>query len=548
MAIKSKTFTWSKSIGGYAAPSPNKWSDTKTFPLPDDYVSGGRISNGDYSCEIINSFGTRQVKITGSEKPYYDDITTSYTDTEWVYGPTKTYVDYCGNGPIASGDRLISKRTLPDGRCEWQYQEQEQREVTKYRTTYRGTAHYRAEFVYETYAGPSAPSWINCDYELRPGDKNKISWASVSVSGKSISYEVYAYLGSSSNEQKIYTGTGTTCEHVIPDGVTSVFYRVKAYDGQYYSSPTQSKTVSVIPNSGPVISGRDEDLGVKNSGFSVTVQVIDPDKDPVTVYYYVNGLLINTFFNAPQGSDIKCSVSDKVLLDTAVNKVCTLEIKAEDNKGNVAFRRYTFKRTNVAPEIAVGSTDLGFVREKLSIPITVTDKDGDDINLVVKLNGVTKATRKMSSGEKFVFNLPHDDFIRLEPDEVLHHTVLITATDTNGASTNEKVIFNRACDRLEVKAKFNSDKLDAVVERLFITMRWLVAEGAEPTIRVCNNANDTNPTWEDMTKNILDRADCILTNSRKTSSKWAIGVWITINIGKSRTMSWLSSIGGAIKK
>lgn len=491
MAMKSKTYTWTRTIGPSEQYINESAYGTQIFDLPDDYASGGKVENRSDSFRILPGG-----KIEFSSQAYVHN-----------------------SGYFQGGKEY-----------------------------FQGRAEFKVTFIYENYAGPSAPSWINCDSNLRAGETNSVSWASVSVAGKNIGYELYAYLNGSQNEQKVYSGTNTSFKHVIPDGVTSVFYRVKAYDGQYYSSPTQSKTVNVIPNSGPVISGRDEDLGVKNSGFSVTVQVTDPDKDPVTVYYYVNGLLINTFLNAPQGSDIKCSVSDKVLLDTAVNKVCTLEIKAEDNKGNVAFRRYTFKRTNVAPEISVGSTDLGFVREKLSIPITVTDKDGDDINLVVKLNGVTKATRKMSSGEKFVFNLLHDDFIRLEPDEVLHHTVLITATDTNGASTNEKVIFNRACDRLEVKAKFNSDKLDAVVERLFITMRWLVAEGAVPTIKVCNNANDANPTWEDMTQNILDRADCILTNSRKTSSKWAIGVWITIKKGNSRTMSWLSSIGGAIKK
>lgn len=542
MAQATKSFTWSDGQTGLTSRPSTRKTGTRTFSLPSDYVSGGTSSGGTHSI----SLDRKSITFTSSAYPQVSERKEPYQVKETVWGPIITYIDYAGNGPLASGDRLVSKRTLPDGRVEWKYQEQTTQTVTKYRSIYTAIYYYTVRFTYETNAAPPAPSWIEGGSNLTAEKLNTITWASVSdADGDSVSYELIVQYGQSTSEISLYKGTNTTFQHTLPLNAEQVKYSVRATDGKDFSEYTSTSLIPVSSNAGPVITGQDTDLGVKNVAFTYTYRVTDPDGDPVIITESLNGVTFNTLNNAPQNTDLVCRITGDQLKNLSTNSSNTLEIKASDSKGNTTYRRLVFSRTNVAPEIVLTSTALGNVTGSLTLPITFNDADGDNMDITVSLNAEELLKQNVKNGTKINFTIAKEKFLRIEPGVV--QNLVIRAVDPTGASTSKRVTFTRVVNRVEIKAKYTSTNLDAVVNSLFVTIRWLVAEGAVPTVMLCNNANDANPAWEDCTKSILDRTDCILVNNTKTAATWAIGVWIKIERGTSKDISWISSIGGAIK-
>ena len=98
---------------------------TASYNIPDGYYAmynGRRLTgSGTVSKSVSYSCSSSRYKVR---------------DEEWGWSPTRTYTDNCGNGPIASGDRLISKTVLSDGRCQWRYQEQVKIRDAEYETRY----------------------------------------------------------------------------------------------------------------------------------------------------------------------------------------------------------------------------------------------------------------------------------------------------------------------------------------------------------------------------------------------------------------------------
>ena len=57
----------------------------------------------------------------------------------------------------------------------------------------------------------------------------------------------------------------------------------------------------------------------------------------------------------------------------------------------------------------------------------------------------------------------------------------------------------------------------------------------------CNNANDTNPAWEDVTDSLEKIYN--FKNASKTASTWAIGVKVEVVRGKDAGDSYIDAIG-----
>ncbi len=152
----------------------------------------------------------------------------------------------------------------------------------------------------------------------------------------------------------------------------------------------------------------------------------------------------------------------------------------------------------------------------------------------------------MDNGEySGTITLEHKEFVKLKPKT--SHVARIEAVDINGGKTVKNIYFTRVVNKLHVIGKFRSDKLDAVVSNLYLSLLWEVANGAIPTVRVCNNADDVAPVWEDCTQAVLNRVPFVLANKNKTAENWAIGLEVIIKRGTSTGISWFKSAGGAIK-
>lgn len=296
-------------------------------------------------------------------------------------------------------------------------------------------------------------------------------------------------------------------------------------------------------NSAPIISGKDTDLGFKNSPFTIVYTVKDPNGDKVNVVEKVNDHIIKNITNIGEDEQ-SITITAEMLSTYTINETNTIEIEAKDNKNAVAYRRFTFKRSNFAPVISGADGDIGRRDKELTYTYSATDEEKDAIKMEVFLDDTLVVPEfDAEDNKEYVYELKGFDFLKLPFGK---HTLKIVATDSNGLSSTRLVSFTRFADRLIMQLKTPRDT-DVAAKKVLVIPGWFVAPGATGKVEVCNNAYDDNPTWEDATVVTNDGRAFHFLNTTKTAEKWGVNIRLTIEKGKATAYSYIKSIGGSIE-
>lgn len=284
------------------------------------------------------------------------------------------------------------------------------------------------------------------------------------------------------------------------------------------ASATRTFTFTRV-NAAPTISGTDQNLGDKNRGFQITYQVNDADNDALTVTEKLNGAVIRTLNNPPKNQNITLDFTDQQLYTLPLNSTNTLVIEAKDPAGAIAYRTYTFRRTNTAPLISGVDENLGLITEPFSRNYSVTDAEGDTVVVQEKIDGNLIRSYVATLGSTNTVALPLDVWFTLPNG---HHVLTVEATDANVATTVRSFSF----EKNEMKIKFellHPFETDARATKILVTPSW-ETEGAEIKVEACNNAFDANPTWENITAQVIINRVFNFTNTVKTADKWGVNI------------------------
>ena len=297
-------------------------------------------------------------------------------------------------------------------------------------------------------------------------------------------------------------------------------------------------------NTAPIISGRDEDLGGKSLGFTINYDITDPDGDEVDVTISLNDEELSNITTTSKNGLTFTLNDDKVKALTIGDKY-TITIKVDDRKGGIAYRRYTFTKTNSVPVISGNNKDLGEKSETFSHTFSVTDYEKDPIAFRVKLdNKVIKEVEKASDGKKYTAEISHEDFIRLSYGE---HKITIEAWDNiNKDKIQKRVLtFTRVSSGLDVEIKVTTSKVQP--KKIIAVPHGIFAPDATLQVLVCNNYLDAEPTWEEATEmSNLARAYAF-ENTAKEGDEWAIGIKVLITDGESGEVSILKGVKGGFE-
>lgn len=297
-------------------------------------------------------------------------------------------------------------------------------------------------------------------------------------------------------------------------------------------------------NTAPVISGTDADLGPKSTGFSVSYRVDDKDADSVSVRISLDSKEMASISDA-QGKDLRFTLDEAKVRELEIGKTYTITIKADDGKGGVAYRRYSFTKVNTPPIISGVDKDLGKVKDPVTIKFSVSDVEKDKIYFSLLLDGKEVMSQEGAvDGKEYSYKIDHDTFIRLTYGK--HELMLLAWDDEN---LDKKVIrkfsFERISGGLDVEVKLaeydtKPKKIVAVPHGDFIDAKTF-------QVLACNNYLDAKPTWEDITNMSKIARAFSFTNTTKTASKWALGVRVIIENGKADVSSVLRGIKGGIE-
>lgn len=296
-----------------------------------------------------------------------------------------------------------------------------------------------------------------------------------------------------------------------------------------------------IANQEPTISGKDENLGGKTSPFAKSFTVNDSDTgQSLDVKVKLNGVQISSISNATRGQDYTVDIDQKTFDSLDVGKVNTIEISVNDGQGATAVRRWTFTRTNSNPIVKMVNTNLGAQNKTFDINFNATDPDGDPITSKVFVDDIQVMDLGSINPGDISKKLSKVDFAKIKNG---NHKLRVEVTDDKGAKGFGYSNFSKNLTYAWYKLtkEVDSEPAEVIVQNLLEPAGG--AEGTIISIKVCNNALDSSPTWEEVPKD-LNGQRYNFKNSSKTADKWAVGVWVRIDRGTAKTdTSWFGFVG-----
>lgn len=296
-------------------------------------------------------------------------------------------------------------------------------------------------------------------------------------------------------------------------------------------------------NSAPTISGKDENLGAKNTAFSYTYTVTDRESDNIDVIEKVNGEVIRVLNNATLGSEYRITITDEQIRKLELNASNTIEIEATDGTATT-FRRVTFIRNNMPPIISDKDKDLGEVTNSLEYSWSATDPEKDKMTAVIYLDDrILKDRFALAEGTNQTVKIDGQAMQKLSRGK---HTIRIVVDDDKGFSSSRTLTFTRVVDRLVMKLAGNGIETNGLAKRVLISTAGVyVAKGADVKYEVCNNSFDDSPTWEDATAMTMANKAFNFTNKDKVAEKAGVDIRVTISRGDAKGQSYISAIGGS---
>ncbi|MDU5083558.1 MAG: hypothetical protein E6231_20035, partial [Bacillota bacterium] len=351
---------------------------------------------------------------------------------------------------------------------------------------------YLEEYVSEP---PDTPSSITVPSIIEGGKSFTVSWGT--SSGATAYYLERSVNGGTYTS--IYSGSSRSYTDTITKGWNTVAYRVRSHNSDGFSGYTTSPIRTVTNNTPPTINGQDSNLGDKNLGFVISYQVDDTDAgDSLVVTEKLNGSTIKTINGAPRKQDLEIEITNETLFSLELNSENTIEIKIDDQKGGIAYRRYTFRRTNTAPIIDGQDEDLGQKTEPFSVDFSVSDNEGNSITVKTYLNNVLKEEYQAEDSATNTFTISNEDWYKLGINQ---HNIRIEAIDEHGATAVKNYTFSRYNDKIKFTLK-NPIETDIAATKILVTPTWVIPIGANAKVEVCNNGYDEVPTWEDITSQV----------------------------------------------
>ena len=244
-------------------------------------------------------------------------------------------------------------------------------------------------------------------------------------------------------------------------------------------------------NTAPTISGRDTDLGEKSTAFTENYRVTDKNNDDVSVTITLDDSEIATVASA-QNKNLSFTITDKQLEALGIGSSHTITIKADDGKGGVAFRIYSFIKANRPPIISNVDKDLGKKKESFSVSYSVTDVEKDKIYCKIYLDGKeVKEDLEVVDGKSYTYTIPKETFLGLNYDR---HEIKIEAWDDNSKDTKQYRVytFERVSNGLEIEIKIN--EFDVQPKKIIGVPHGIFASDSSMKVYACNNYNDSSPS------------------------------------------------------
>ena len=168
-------------------------------------------------------------------------------------------------------------------------------------------------------------------------------------------------------------------------------------------------------------------------------------------------------------------------------------------------------------------TDLGTKEDGFDLTYTVTDADSGTVTVKEYLDNVLKRTYTATLGQSNTVQC----VTAANWQKVLNgaHTIKVVANDTKADSTPSTV---------------------TTITVMVLNVLGSIPADADLEVLVTNNANDTEPVWEDATQDVKNGNNHVFTN-QTAANGFAFNFKVNVGRGTSNTGGYITSIGGSFQ-
>lgn len=306
-------------------------------------------------------------------------------------------------------------------------------------------------------------------------------------------------------------------------------------------SPNSDGNYTVIYNSAPSAPPSITAPATCYSGQNINIScaaATDPDGDALTYCF-------ERSYNSGAWTQVQASASRTFTeaVSTAWNTL-KYRVRAKDSYGN--YSAYTTSGDiavihNQPPVISGSNADLGTKRADFTYQYSVTDPDGDTVNVVEKIDGKTIATKNaIALGATQTLSVSGNTFTALTNAQ---HTITITATDSAGNSAVRTLTFTKSIAGFVITLSAPLEA-DSQPTRANIKVTRDIPAGGTFKVEATNNPFDASPVWEDCTNAVVQGVAHVFTNKINTAAQYGMNIRVTVQRGDALTACWVSGIGG----
>lgn len=395
---------------------------------------------------------------------------------------------------------------------------------------------------------PSTPASISVPGSINGGTSITVSWAaSTDAEGNLEGYIVERSTNGGSSWSQIYQGSATSTSNTVAFGTASVTYRVKAYDSAGLESGWKtSNTVTVTNNRAPSAPGGLTVPAIVRGGSTLAISwtaASDSDGN-LSGYELERQVDGGSWTQIYKGSAL--AYTDTI---TAGWNTVAYRVRSYDSYNATSTYVTSETRTvdnNAIPVITsstTSGTDLGTKEDGFDLTYTVTDADSDTVTVKEYLDNVLKRTYTATLGQSNTVQC----VTAANWQKVLNgaHTIKVVANDTKADSAPYTVTFTKAVYEASITLAEPMDADDAITVMVLNVLGSIPAD-ADLEVLVTNNANDTEPVWEDATQDVKNGNNHVFTN-QTAANGFAFNFKVNVGRGTSNTGGYITSIGGAFQ-
>ena len=394
---------------------------------------------------------------------------------------------------------------------------------------------------------PSTPASISVPQSINGGTSITVSWAASTDAEDNLEGYIVERQTDGGSWSQIYQGSATSTSNTVAFGTESVAYRVKAYDSAGLESGWRtSSTVTVTNNRAPGAPGSITVPAVVRGGSNLAIswtQASDSDGN-LSGYELERQVDGGSWTQIYKGSGL--AYTDTI---TSGWNTVAYRVRAYDTYNSTSSYVTSETRTvdnNNLPTITsstASGSDLGTKTEGFDLTYSVDDADGDTVTVKEYLDDVLKRT--------YTATLEQSNTVQCVTaanwQKVLNgqHTIKVVANDGKADSTPYTVTFTKAVYEASITLAEPLDADDTITVMVLNILSSIPAD-ADLEVLVTNNANDTEPVWEDATQDVKNGNNHVFTNQTATNG-FAFNFKVTVSRGSSNTGGYISNIGGAFQ-